>query len=367
VARECGVLKIVRSAVALLLFALLPAAAGAGGLPVLPAGAVMDVERAAHTATRLADGRVLVTGGIRRGEARLASAEIYDQRTNDFGAAGEMASPRVSHTATLLRDGRVLIAGGWDDVGQSRTAELYDPATRQFASAGSLRVARAGHTATLLRDGRVLLAGGGGLNSGSSLATAELFVPQTGRFATTGSMRTARVGHTATRLRDGRVLLTGGTSQGRVVRSVEIYDPRSGRFTTTGPLTIRRHKHAAAPLRDGRVLVLGGSDERDWRGRYRSAEVFDPRTGRFTPTGLLSQARFKFLDAVAVLPSGAVIVAGGAQVVDRFRSGRFVPVAQLDAARYFSTATLLRNGSLLVVGGYDQSITPTARSFLYRP
>jgi Galactose oxidase, central domain len=358
---------IVRSVVALLFLALLPATAGAGGVPVLPAGAAMEVERAAHTATRLADGRVLVAGGIPRGEAALASAEIYDQRANDFIAAGELTGPRVSHTATLLRDGRVLIAGGWDDDAQLRTVELYDPATGGFAPATALSVARAGHTATLLRDGRVLLAGGGGLNSGSSLATAELFDPQTGRFTRTGAMRTARVGHTATRLRDGRVLLTGGTSQGRVVRSAEIYDPRSGRFTTTGSLTIRRHKHAAALLPDGRVLVLGGSDERDWNNRYRSAELFNPRSGRFSRTGMLSQSRFKFLDAVAVMPSGAVIVAGGAQVVDRFRSGRFVPVARLDAARYFSTATLLRNGAVLVVGGYDGSITPTARSFLYRP
>ncbi len=82
---------------------------------------------------------------------------------------------------------------------------------------------------------------------------------------------------------------------------------------------------------------------------------------------MLSQARFKVPDAVVVTPSGAVLAAGGAQVVERFRSGRFVPVARLDAARYYSTATLLRDGALLVVGGYDQSITPTARSFLYRP
>ena len=345
---------------------LLPAVAGAGGVPLLPSGPELEVERAAHTATLLADGRVLVAGGIRTGEAALSSAEVYDPQTHDFVRTGSMTSPRVSHTATLLRNGRVLIVGGWDDVRQLRTAELYDPATGRFTRTGSPTQIRAAHTATLLRDGRVLVAGGGGLNSGASLRSADLYDPTTGLFSRTGTMRAPRVGHTATRLGDGRVLLAGGNANGRVLRSAEIYDPRSGRFALTGSLGIRRHKHAATFLRNGRVLVLGGSDERDWRGRYRSAEVFDQRTGRFSRSGPQSQARFKFIDAVAVTPSGTVLVAGGAEVVDRFRSGRFTPVARLDAARYFSTATLLRDGSLLVVGGYDDSITPTPRSFLYR-
>jgi len=360
-----GVLTLVRSAVALLCLALLPATAGAGGVPVLPAGAVMEVERAAHTATRLADGRVLVTGGIRAGEAALANAELYDPRTRKFSATGAMTSVRSGHTATLLRSGLVLVAGGWDDDAPLRTAELYDPATGRFARTGPLTAPRAGAAATLLRDGRVLVAGG--YDGSRSLASADLYDPDKGRFSRTGAMRAPRAAYTATRLRDGRVLVTGGDTPDRVLRSAEIYDPLTGRFSATGSLTIRRHKHAAALLRDGRVLVLGGSDERDWGSRYRSAELFDPRAGRFSRTGMLSQARFKLADAVAVTPSGTVLVAGGAQVVDRFRGGRFLPVARLDAARYFSTATLLRGGALLIVGGYDRSITPTARSFLYQP
>ena len=213
----------------------------------------------------------------------------------------------------------------------------------------------------------MLIAGGGGLNSGTSLRTAELYDPKTGKFARTASMRSARVGHTATRLRDDRVLLTGGSANGSVVRSAELYEPQRGRFSPTGPLTIRRHKHAAALLPNGRVLVLGGSDERDWRGRYRTAELFDSRTGRFSRTGLLSQARFKLPDAVVALSSGVVLVAGGASVVERFAQGRFLPVARLDAARYYSTTTQLQDGAVLVVGGYDESIMPTPRSFLYRP
>ena len=79
-----GVLTIVRPAVALLCLALLPTAAGAGNAPVLPPGAGMEVERAAHTATLLRDGRVLVAGGIRSGEAALASAELYDPEQREL-------------------------------------------------------------------------------------------------------------------------------------------------------------------------------------------------------------------------------------------------------------------------------------------
>jgi hypothetical protein len=326
----------------------------------------MEVERAAHTATLLANGRVLVTGGIRTGEAALASAELYDPQTRKFSPTGSMTAVRSGHTATLLKNGLVLLAGGFDDEDPVATAELYDPATGRFEPTGSLTAPRGGATATLLRDGRVLVAGG--YDGDRSLASADRYDPATRRFARTGSMRAPRAAHTATRLRDGRVLVTGGGNlQGSALRSAEIYDPRTGSFSATGSLMIRRHKHAAALLRNGRVLVLGGSDEQDWGNRYRSAEVFDPRTHGFTRASALSQARFKMPDAVAVTPSGAVLVAGGAQVVDRFRNGRFVPVARLDAARYYSTATLLRDGSLLVVGGYDRAIRPTAQSFLYRP
>ncbi|MFQ5668737.1 MAG: Kelch repeat-containing protein, partial [Candidatus Binatia bacterium] len=121
----------------------------------------MTATRAAHTATLLPDGRVLVAGGFAAGGNRLASAEAFDPTTSTFSAAGTMSVTRAGHTATLLPDGKVLIAAGYNG-SYLASAELYDPATRTFAATAPMVTARSGHVAVLLDNGNVLLAGGVG-------------------------------------------------------------------------------------------------------------------------------------------------------------------------------------------------------------
>jgi hypothetical protein len=348
---------------AIAVLVLLGSAAGAAGKPPQDA---MTVERAAHTATLLADGRVLVAGGIRGGEAALASAELFDPATGRFEATAPMATPRSGHTATLLRDGRVLVAGGWDDERLQRTTELFDPRTGTFSAGADLSAPRGGHTATRLRDGTVLLVGG---RSGrAAVRSADLFDPATGRMRAAGRLAEAREAHTATLLGDGRVLVVGGSSAAGVHASAEIYDPRAGAFARAGAMAVPRHKHAAALLPDGSVLVVGGSDARDWRGRHRSAERWRPSTRSFAPARPMRAARFKLGASVVALPGGRVVVTGGSPLVEVFTRGRFVTASlRLDAPRFSSTATRLRDGRVLVAGGYDGSISPTALLWLYRP
>jgi hypothetical protein len=125
-----------------------------------------------------------------------------------------------------------------------------------------------------------------------------------------------------------------------------------------------RRKAAAASLPDGRVLIVGGSDNNDWRALSRTAEVYDPATRTFRATGELNVARFKMGHAVVTLDDGRVLVAGGGagfEVYDPAR-GAFTPVsAGLSAARYYSTATALGGGRVLIAGGYGDDAGESAR------
>src|SRR5439155_7911044 len=158
-----------------------------------------------------------------------------------------MAVPRQGHTATVLADGRVLIVGG-----DTATAELFDPTNRTFVAVGNMSRARRGQTVALLPDGRVLIAGG--TDGDQKLASTEIFDPVTATFSAGGTMTAARSGHSATKLADGRVLLAGGDDGG----TAEIFDPSDGSFTAVPhPIAEVRAAHLATVLSDNSGL-LGG-------------------------------------------------------------------------------------------------------------
>jgi LruC domain-containing protein len=175
---------------------------------------------ATQTIALLQNGQVFVTGGYGQ-----QSAEIYDPTLKTFTlTAGPPNTGRINGTATTLANGQVLIAGGLDRYGgiYQSAAELYDPATGQFTVTGSLHTERSDATATLLPDGDVLIAGGFG--QGGARTTGERYSAGAGTFSIAGTMTTPRTRTTAQLLPTGDVLFGGGIDlDGSVTSAAELY------------------------------------------------------------------------------------------------------------------------------------------------
>lgn len=353
-----------------------PVLAAAGGdvrAESVTRAAAMQVPRAAHTATLLGDGRVLVVGGCTRAGCELGGtagrlAELFDPRLGRFVPAGRLLQWRDDHTATRLREGGVLVAGGWGETGVLATTELYDPRLRAFSKGPPMASPRAGATATPLHDGRVLLAGGFTGNRPTT-ADAELFDPAENAFRPLPPMTTPRGSHSATVLPDGRVLIAGGVSNGRVLRTTELYDPRTGTFLPGPRMSVPRYGAAGVVVPGGRVLILGGSADRDGPQAHRSTELYDPRTNRFVPGPTMLYARHKIGASVVPVGSSEILVAGSAPVAELLdtKTMTFRAVAGTFGAELrLLTATRTAARRALLVGGYDARIAPTARAWVYR-
>ncbi|MGB8661249.1 MAG: hypothetical protein WCD34_12560, partial [Candidatus Acidiferrum sp.] len=115
------------------------------------------------------------------------------------------------------------------------------------------------------------------------------------------------------------------------------------------------------------------SDNHDWHGEYASAEIYDPASGTFRGTGAMSTPRFKLPAAVALLPNGKVLVAGGGPFAELYdeASGLFTKVpGSLGAARFFASVVSLPGGKALITGGYAETggnLPATSVAWLYQP
>lgn len=140
----------------------------------------LNIARVGHTATLLDDGRVVVIGGSNDDGAgrSVAEIELYNPDPDFFVVTDRLSVPRSGHTATRLDDGAVVVTGGFDAGGATLgSIELFDPQASIVDLAGALSQVRAGHTATLIPDGSVLLVGGVGDSFVDTRRSAELYLP----------------------------------------------------------------------------------------------------------------------------------------------------------------------------------------------
>ncbi|WP_170320021.1 Kelch repeat-containing protein [Polyangium spumosum] len=318
------------------------------------------------TATKLPDGRVLVAGGRDLDTIDLESAEVFDPGSGTWAVVESMGLARKKHTATRLQDGNVLVVGGSRNYfGETSSVERYDWQTGTWTSESSMPAPRSDHVAVSLMDGRVLVAGGRGV----PLYVREtiLFDPATGSWLDAGDLTYARDGHTATRLSDGRVAVIGGHdgALGASIAAIEIFDPASGVWSLGPDLVSGRYLHASIGQHGDDVLVIGG--QRDSYGRVASVESCNLGSGAPGCTELPSLNHARREHTAVELSTGFVMVTGGfGQLGDSVSSSveLFDPSSKtwsltgsLVDPRESHLATLLDDGSVLVVGGNASSKT----------
>ena len=229
-----------------------------------------------HTQTALADGRVLIAGGI--GAAALNGFRLFDPQTQSFSvASGAMQSARTAHSATRLADGRVLLLGGVDELGVViATGDVWDPATGLATPIANMSTPRVQHSATLLADGRVSVAGGLSLLNqadplatiGSALASTAVYNPTTNTWSAGPNMPKPRVGHAATLLGTGKVLITCGVEITNLIivqvpgfsADCRRYNPTTNLLETTPAVSGARAFHGQTLLSNGNVALAGGVD-----------------------------------------------------------------------------------------------------------
>jgi hypothetical protein len=233
----------------------------------------MSTPRERHTATLLADGRVVVIAGNTTDNSSntvTASIEIFDPTTDAWSPAGALLTRRQNHTATLLADGTILVTGGFREDGVRFLAdcEIYDPVTMTSRSATPLPRERMDHQALLLNDGRVLVTGGriGGWN-GEYLTRADLYDPATSEWTTIDPMFESRIaGFSLAQFSDSTVLVAGGRKgPEESTAGSELLDVRFQQWRTIDTMRLPVTWHAGAMLANDRFLVTGGFTDAVWQ------------------------------------------------------------------------------------------------------
>lgn len=346
-------------------------ALAAAGTSVLTVGD-MPVVLQGNTATALADGRVLIAGGGGTDGAGVPVSGdglyLFDPQTQGFSAAAAtMGTDRAAHTATLLADGRVLLLGGSDALQNPlASGDIWDPVTDTVTAIAPMPTPRLLHTATLLDDGRVFVAGGANgfdlvdplAGLGNVLASTAVYDPVANSWSGGPSFPNPRAGHRASKLNDGRVLLTGGLEVTQIIfignvpiisADCRVYNPSNNSLAGVADFSGARALHAQVTLPDGRVLVAGGGTI-DFLSlsisTLNTARLYDPGSNTWTAVPSLAQAR-AYADAF-VVDGPRVVVAGGLGTVDQ-STGSGTP------ADLFET-------SALTFGGWSATPPVVARS-----
>lgn len=369
----------------------------------------LNVPRFGHAATLLPNGKVLILGGITR-EGRhtkkITSIELYDSSTGKFTLVGHMTTPRAFHTAILLPNGKVLIAGGnGDDIySYYDSIELYDPITNRSKLIGKMTTPRAFHNATLLSNGQILFNGGVYISKGKLLANgfyikninkyvpaeyeqiqhnltnAEIFDPTTKKSNLIKSKSALLDSPYSVLLPDGNVFFAVNLFKDKKFIKenqnivAEMYDIKKNKFNIIKGTNDCNHTGSIL-LQNKQVLIICSSHD---PGKVY-AKIYNPLTNKFINKDFMDAKHTRWLDkyTLTLLNNGKVLITGGEYQTWGMTptknariyipsTGEFLSVSPMHKYRFYHTATLLKDGKVLIVGGTNSNFEPYKRNEIYK-
>lgn len=285
-----------------------------------------------HTATKLIDGRVLVVGGFVRRvvmnsvgaysiDHGVSRAELFAPMAEQWSSAGALSSNRAFHTATRLANGDVLVVGGetyslnpstGEQVGMPvNSVERFSALTGQWAVVGALPNALSRHTATLLANEKIVLLGG--INAAGNATTTCLQLDTTTYVSTACSPLPApRSQQIATLLPSGQIQVSGGASATETFEPV--YTPGTDNWAQSTLPAATSRDYAAVLFNQNSLIVWGQATYSPYSpGTNSSPPVFDAAMRLLTaqPSAFALPSPPVAGQTMTPLMDGRILVAGG--------------------------------------------------------
>lgn len=228
-----------------------------------PAADFLGDGRIYPSLTTLADDRhVLLVGGCDPtggGGPGIAVAELFDATSRTWRKTGSMKFGRCTHRAARLADGRVIVTGGYKgNFEVASSVEIFDPATETWTEAASMLQARDRHAMVVVPDGRVVVAGGTSDSvhgEAGALASAELYDPETNTWTALPSMAAPRWLPTMTFANDSVYIAGGLDAQGAIATIERLPLPHKGE--RNGGCRCQASETTGSPSALGAAAMIG--------------------------------------------------------------------------------------------------------------
>ncbi len=353
----------------------------------------MTIKRVGHTATRLNDGRVLVVGGCFSNLACTNTVEIYNPLTNSWTYFNDLSLPAMkNHAAALLPDGTVMVTGGVN-LGTSLTylssVYVFNPVGNSWTIKPSMNSTRSEHFMAVRRDGVVMVVGGyksmkiGDLTFHNYIQTTELYDSAVNMWTfSTDLWANGRRGASAILDPYGNFYLIGGynTDYPAGIFVSEKRDIDSDTDWATFAYiddVYPRFDHAAIQLVNGGFLIAGGRIGISGTTYSDTAQIYQNLNGNSVsyPNTLGDGV---YLSAGTLLENGDLIITGGIGEAAMSSTGQCSKNAYLWSntlddrddlpsmtyQRCGHTATLLKDGRVVVIGGSPTATFSTSLRFV---